>query len=101
MVLIRATLLSKTSSIRSDELSDLYLNAENYDIFDEKYQRDRSFSEIVFDHAYERGMLYYDGILAKKDEANNYIENQLKPEIEKLKNMPAIASFFVCFHYGQ
>ncbi|XP_055309665.1 uncharacterized protein LOC129573302 [Sitodiplosis mosellana] len=79
--LLYTTLKSKTTSVRTDHNSDLIIDIENFlDLIIKNIAKlDESGRIYVIN---EQCNVYNDGIMAKINEANDYIENDIKLEIE-------------------
>lgn len=83
LALLYTTILSKTSSLRSGHKSDLIIDIESF--FELIVQNIKKLDEKGRTRVVNQQRDRYNGdILAKIDEANDYIKNEIEPEIEKL-----------------
>lgn len=81
--LLYSTLLSKTTGLRSGHRSDLIINIEEF--LDIILWNIEKFDEIGrIEMITKQRDDYNEEILAKIQEANNYIENDIQPEIENI-----------------
>lgn len=83
LALIHTTILSKTAGMRSSHYTDLIIDIENFFelILVEIKELDETGRIKIINQQRDR---YNDDILAKIDESNGFIENDVRPEIEKL-----------------